>query len=111
MVEENLRQKTISAMIWSTFGKFGTLGISFVSNIVLARLLMPEDFGCIGMLQIFIAISDILIIGGFGAALVQKKSPIILSIPISNTICSRLSSNNLNIPIPLYCGNTEAKQK
>lgn len=75
MVEENLKQKTISAMIWSTFGKFGTLGISFVSNIVLARLLMPEDFGCIGMLQIFIAISDILIIGGFGAALVQKKNP------------------------------------
>lgn len=75
MVEENIKQKTISAMIWSTLGKLGTLGISFVSNIVLARLLMPEDFGCIGMLQIFIAISDILITGGFGAALVQKKNP------------------------------------
>ncbi len=75
MVEGNIKQRTISAMLWSTFGKFGTLGISFTSNIVLARLLIPEDFGCIGMLQIFIAISDILITGGFGAALVQKKNP------------------------------------
>lgn len=74
MVEESIKQKAISAMIWSTFGKFGTLGITFISNIVLARLLMPADFGCIGMLQIFIAISDILITGGFGAALVQKKN-------------------------------------
>lgn len=75
MAEENLKQKTISAMIWSTIGKFGTLGISFISNLVLARLLMPEDFGCVGMLQIFIAISDILIVGGFGSALIQKKNP------------------------------------
>lgn len=75
MVQDSIKQKAISAMIWSTIGKFGTLGISLISNIVLARLLMPEDFGCIGMLQIFIAISDILITGGFGAALVQKKNP------------------------------------
>lgn len=62
-------------MLWSTIGKFGTMGIQFITNMVLARLLMPEDFGTIGMLNIFIVISETFIIGGFGQALIQKKSP------------------------------------
>ncbi|WP_416334068.1 oligosaccharide flippase family protein [Bacteroides pyogenes] len=41
-----------------------------MSNIVLARLLMPEDYGCIGMLTIFIVISNALIHGGFVSALI-----------------------------------------
>lgn len=72
---ENLKQKTISAMLWSTLGKFGTLSIQFIANMVLARLLMPEDYGCIGMLLIFMVISEVLITGGFGQALIQKKNP------------------------------------
>ena len=62
-------------MLWSSIGKFGAMGISFVSNMVLARLLMPQDFGAIGMLHIFIAISEVFILGGFGQALIQKKKP------------------------------------
>lgn len=75
MENENIKTQTISSMLWSAVGRFGTLGISFVSNMVLARLLSPQDFGYIGMLYIFIALSDVLIIGGFGAALIQKKNP------------------------------------
>ena len=75
MSDNSLKAKTISAMLWSSIGKFGTMGISFVSNMVLARLLMPEDFGLIGMLTIFIAISEVFILGGFGQALIQKKTP------------------------------------
>ena len=60
-------------MIWSAFGRFGTMAISFVSNMVLARLLMPSEFGTIAMLNIFLALSDILIVGGFSSALIQKK--------------------------------------
>ena len=75
MQNKGLKEKTIIGMIWSSIGKFGTMGLSFVSNLVLARLLMPEDFGCIGMLQVFIAISGILVTAGFGTALIQKKNP------------------------------------
>ena len=75
MSQKNLKEKTVSAMIWSSIGKFGTMGISFVSNMVLARLLMPQDFGLIGMLHIFIAISEVFIQGGFGQALIQKRNP------------------------------------
>lgn len=75
MAENDLKQKTISGMLWSGIGRVGTVGISFLSNIVLARLLMPDDFGCIGMLYVFIAISSIFISGGLGQALIQKKEP------------------------------------
>ena len=62
-------------MVWSSIGKFGTLGISFLSNIILARILYPQDFGMIGMLYIFIAISQTFINGGLGSALIQRKEP------------------------------------
>lgn len=71
----SLRLKTVSGMFWSSIQKFGTMGISFVSNIILARLLTPDDYGCIGMLMIFILIANTFIDGGFGSALIQKKEP------------------------------------
>lgn len=70
-----LREKTITGMFWAGIGKFGAVGLSFVSNMVLARLLIPADFGCIAMLQIFIAVATVLVYSGFGSALVQKKEP------------------------------------
>lgn len=74
-MNNNLKGKTVSGMIWSSFQKFGTIIISFVSNVVLARLLSPDDYGCIGLLTIFITLSATFINGGFGSALIQKKSP------------------------------------
>lgn len=75
MSDKNLKEKTISGMIWSTVGRFGTMALSFVSNLVLARLLMPGDFGVIGMLHVFIAVSSVFVTAGFGSALIQKKNP------------------------------------
>lgn len=62
-------------MIWSSIQKFGTLVISFVANIILARLLTPDDYGCIGLLTIFIVVAESFVYGGFASALIQKKSP------------------------------------
>lgn len=74
-MQGSLKQNTIKGMIWNSIEKFGTLIISFVVNIILARKLMPEDFGCISMLLVFISISEAFIEGGFGTALIQKKVP------------------------------------
>lgn len=71
----DLKAKTLSGMIWSFIQRFGTMIISFVSNIVLARLLTPDDYGTIGMLMIFIAVANTFVDGGFGSALIQKKEP------------------------------------
>ena len=70
-----LRTKTVSGVIWSGLQRFGSTMLSFISTIVLARLLTPEDYGYIGMLAIFLAVSSSFIDGGFGSALIQKKRP------------------------------------
>ena len=75
MAQGSLRSKTISGVFWSAFQKFGAMAISFIANIVLARMLSPSDFGCIGMLAIFVTLSATFIDGGFGSALIQKKEP------------------------------------
>lgn len=62
-------------MIWNGVERFGSAFFLFISNLVLARLLSPNDFGCIGMLLVFISISDAIVDGGFGSALIQKKDP------------------------------------
>lgn len=49
--------------------------IAFISGIILARLLTPYDYGCIGMLSIFMVLAEAFIDGGFGSALIQKKQP------------------------------------
>ncbi len=72
---QNLKAKTVSGVIWTGMQKFGYVMLHFISTIVLARLLTPEEYGYIGMLAIFIAIASTFIDGGFGSALIQKKRP------------------------------------
>lgn len=49
------------------------MAVSFVTNIVLARLLSPDDFGTVGMLLLFLALANTFVDSGFGSALIQKK--------------------------------------
>lgn len=62
-------------MIWTALQKYSVMLIQFISGIVLARLLTPYDYGCIGMLMIFVVLAESFIEGGFGSALIQKKEP------------------------------------
>jgi len=68
----SLKSKAAKGMAWSAFGTFSSQGISFAIGIILARLLMPSDYGMIGMLAIFFAVSQLLVESGFSNALIQK---------------------------------------
>lgn len=72
---ESLGHRATSGAIWATIDRLGIMALQFVVNLILARLLLPQDFGAIGMIAIFIAVSQVLIDGGFGSALIQKKEP------------------------------------
>ena len=72
---KDLKKKTTAGMIWTALQKYSTMFISFISGIILARLLTPYDYGCIGMLSIFMLLAEAFIDGGFGSALIQKKNP------------------------------------
>ena len=75
MATDNLKQKAVSGMLWTAIQKYSTMGVNFISGIILARLLMPEDYGAIGMLAIFMSLAEVFIDAGFGSALIQKKKP------------------------------------
>ena len=73
--EKSLKQKAAAGMVWTALQKYSKIIIQFVSGIILARLLTPHDYGCIGMLSIFMILAENFIDAGFGSALIQKKGP------------------------------------
>lgn len=95
MAEENLKTKTITSMLWTATQRFGVLFLSFVSNLVLAHYLSPEDFGVVGMISIFISLAETFTDSGLGEALIQKKDT-------TDIDYSTVFWTNLTISIFLY---------
>jgi teichuronic acid exporter len=71
---DDLKQKMLSAMTWSTVDRFGQQAVQFIIGMILARLLTPGDFGLIGMVMVFVSLSTALVDGGFGQALIRKQN-------------------------------------
>jgi teichuronic acid exporter len=72
-VLDSLKSRTIHALAWSFLESVGLQGVRFVIGIVLARVLLPEQFGLIAMLSVFMGVGQTLLDSGFGAALIQKR--------------------------------------
>lgn len=69
---KSLKEKTVDGVFWSFIQNFSTQINAFVVGVILARLLSPREFGLIGMLTIFIALSKTLINSGFKDALIRN---------------------------------------
>lgn len=70
----NLREKTIDGVTWSFIDSLASQGLYFIIGIILARILSPREFGLIGMITIFVAISQTFIDSGFSSALIRKQN-------------------------------------
>lgn len=66
------KSRTVKGLLWSSIERFSVQGIQFVLQIIMARLLTPNDYGVIGMLAIFLAVSQTFIDSGFSNALIRK---------------------------------------
>lgn len=76
MIESaNLKGVAAKGLFWSAMERFGAQGIQFVFGIMITRILMPSDYGLLGMILIFMAVGQTLIDSGFGSALIWKKAP------------------------------------
>lgn len=71
-MEDSLTNKTVKSSMWSILDIGFRQGASFIISVVLARLLLPSDYGTIGMLMIFITISNVFIDSGFASGLIRK---------------------------------------
>ena len=73
MQNKNIRSKVLSSLFWKFMERGGTQGIQFIVQIVLARLLAPEQFGTIAIVMVFINLAQVFVQSGFNTALIQKK--------------------------------------
>jgi O-antigen/teichoic acid export membrane protein len=69
----SLTHRAAHATFWSALEITARYGVQFVVTLVLARLLLPSDFGLIALLMIFTSIGAILVDSGFGTALIQRQ--------------------------------------
>lgn len=70
----SLKKQAFSGMIWTFIEMFGGQIINFFVNIILARKLFPEDYGLIGMIFIFITISNVLMDSGISTSILRSKN-------------------------------------
>jgi len=70
--KDNLKSEAMAGVLWTAVDKVFSQGGQLIISIVLANLLTPDDFGLIGMLAIFLAISQVLIDSGMEKGLIQK---------------------------------------
>src|SRR5262245_32479887 len=68
-----MREKALSASLWSATDIVFRQGIQFAISVILARLLTPADFGTITLLYLFVGIAGAFAEGGLTAALIQRQ--------------------------------------
>ncbi len=71
---KDINKKFKSGLLWSIIGQFGYLFVTFVANILLARLLSPKEFGIIAIATFFIVVSKVLTESGLSGALIRKNN-------------------------------------
>lgn len=69
----DIKTNASKSLIWSFFEKVSVQGVSFLINLFLSRILLPEDYGIVALLAILISISQVFIDSGFSNALIQKQ--------------------------------------
>lgn len=71
----SLARKVLTGLSWTFAQQFGTQFISFGASIILARILLPEEFGLIGILAIFMSVGNVLINAGLTTSLIRTENP------------------------------------
>lgn len=91
----SLKQKTVSGLTWSFVENMARQLIIFVIGVILARLLLPAEYGLFGIVSIFVGISRSFVNSGFNQALIQKQR-------LTDEDCSTVFFFNLAVAILFY---------
>ncbi|KGK10161.1 lipopolysaccharide biosynthesis protein [Vibrio navarrensis] len=68
----SLKQKATTGLKWSAIERLATQAVQLLVMLLLARQLGPQAFGLVGMLAVFIAISQVFVDSGMTSALIRK---------------------------------------
>lgn len=67
-----VKKQTLNGVKWTAIERFSIQFVTFLIGLVVARILTPTDYGLVGMVGVFFTISNTMIDGGFGNALIRK---------------------------------------
>lgn len=70
---DSFSNHVFKGIIWSAVERLSVQGMQFVLNLVIARFVLPSDYGLMAMLSLFLAIAQVFVDGGFSNALIQNK--------------------------------------
>lgn len=73
MSDIEVKKETLKGVKWTSIDQLGTTGFTFIIGVILARILSPSDYGIIGVLTVFMAVSQSFIDSGFNQALIRKS--------------------------------------
>ncbi|MBO5339803.1 MAG: lipopolysaccharide biosynthesis protein [Oscillospiraceae bacterium] len=73
MSNDSIKRKTISSMLWRWGESSLSQVVNFVVSVILARMLLPEDYGVVALVMVFITLCDKLVVSGLATSLIQKK--------------------------------------
>lgn len=92
---KNIKKKVISGLVWKFMERGGVQVIQFIVSMILARILLPQEYGTVALITVFISIANVFIEVGLTTALIQKKN-------VDDVECSSVFYFNLLISIFLY---------
>ncbi|MBO5081765.1 MAG: lipopolysaccharide biosynthesis protein [Lachnospiraceae bacterium] len=70
----SVTNKVTNGIKWQMLERILTAVVQFVISVVLARLVLPDEYGIISLVTVFVTLADLLVTSGFGTALIQKKN-------------------------------------
>lgn len=73
-MSNSLREKSIQSFVWKTGQSICTLGMTFLIQLLLARILAPEDFGIIAITSVFLVLANTIIDTSFSSSVIQRES-------------------------------------
>ena len=94
-MENDLKAKSINSFAWKIGQSVCTLGMTFLIQIVLARILSPEDFGIIGIATVFMTLANTIIETSFSSAIIQRNS-------LNQKLTSSVFYANLFLSLAVY---------
>lgn len=74
MGEDKIKKAVISGLVWKFGERISAQLISLLVSILLARILMPEAYGSVAIIMVFINLLNVFVSNGLGSALIQKKN-------------------------------------
>lgn len=73
MIDENMKGRVLSGLLWKFSERILAQLVTLIVSIILARLLMPDEYGAVALIMVFISLANVFVSSGLGSSLVQKE--------------------------------------